>query len=256
MKVVILCGGKGIRIRDISDDLPKPMIPINGVPIIHHIMNIYSHYNFNDFVLCLGHKGWKIKEYFCNLQYQLNDITLTFANSDIVVHNDCKMPPWTITLSDTGLDSMTGCRLKQVQKYINDETFMLSYGDCVSDINIQSLVDFHYSHGKLVTVTSVRPLSRFGKMTIIDNSVVNFQEKPQISEGSINGGFFVCKPEVFEYVTTDIDCVWEGSALNRLANDGELCAYNHDGFWMPMDTTREYMLLNNICKNGNVPWRS
>lgn len=255
MKVVILCGGKGIRIRDLSEDLPKPMIPIGNYPIVHHIMTIYSRYGFNDFVLCLGYKSWKFKEYFLNFRYETSDITIDLADPAPVVENSGNVPPWKITLAQTGLNAMTGCRIKNIQKYVGNNPFMLTYGDGVSDIDISRLVAFHKSHGKLATLTSVHPTSRFGELVVENDQVFDFQEKPQTTEGLINGGFFVCEPEVFDYVSEKENCTFEQDPLKRLANDGQLMTYRHAGFWLPMDTTREYILLNNLWDRGEAPWK-
>ncbi len=256
MKVVILCGGKGIRIRDLSEDLPKPMIPIGGMPIVHHIMGIYSHYGFNEFILCLGHKSWQIKEYFLNFRFETASITVDLANAGAVEFHDAhRIPPWKVTLAETGLEAMTGCRIKRVQQHIGDNPFMLTYGDGVSDIDIKALVEFHRSHGKLATLTSVRPTSRFGELVVEHDAVKDFQEKPQTSAGLINGGFFVCEPGVFDYVSDDESCTWEQHPLQRLAREGQLMTYVHDGFWMPMDTTREYVLLNQLWNKGEASWR-
>lgn len=256
MKVVILCGGKGIRIRDLTEDLPKPMIPIGRYPIVHHIMGIYSHYGYNDFVLCLGYKGWKFKEYFLNFRYETMDITIDLSKPGAVEWNNQQViPPWKVTLAETGMEAMTGCRIKRIQKYVGNETFMLTYGDGVSDINIQKLMEFHRSHGKLVTVTSVRPASRFGELVIDGTMVKDFQEKPQTSAGLINGGFFVCEPKIFDYVVDNESCTWEQEPLKRLAHDGQLATYVHEGFWMPMDTMREYVLLNQLWNKNEAQWK-
>jgi glucose-1-phosphate cytidylyltransferase len=256
MKVVILCGGKGIRIRDLTEDLPKPMIPIGKYPIIHHIMSIYSRYGYNEFVLCLGYKSWKFKEYFLNYHCETSDITIDLAKKNAVtVHNADDEVQWKITLAETGLEAMTGCRINRIHKYVGDNTFMLTYGDGVSDIDIGKLLEFHRSHGKAATVTSVRPASRFGELVVENNAVKDFQEKPQTSAGLINGGFFVCEPAVFNYLSDDESCCWETDPLRNLACDGELMTYTHEGFWMPMDTTREHILLNNLWNRGAAPWR-
>lgn len=256
MKVVILCGGKGTRIRDLSEDLPKPMIPIGPYPIVHHIMGIYSRHGFDDFVLCLGYKSWRFKEYFLNFRYATSDVTVDLAGeSSVRLHNTADTPPWKVTLAETGLDAMTGCRVKRIQRYVGDETFMLTYGDGVSDIDVTKLLEFHRSHGRAATVTSVRPPSRFGEMVVADRQVKEFSEKPQTSAGLINGGFFVLEPEVFDYVDDDESCTWEREPMSRLARDGKLMTYVHEGFWMPMDTTREHILLNRMWNEGRAPWR-
>lgn len=258
MKVVILCGGKGTRIRDVSSELPKPMIPIGEYPILKHVMDIYGRYNFNEFVLCLGYKGWEIKEYFLNYRVETADVALDFTDSGKVQYVDKnEFPPWKIIMARTGLEAMTGCRVKRIQKYIGNETFMLTYGDGVGNIDVQALVEFHKSHGKLATITSVRPPSRFGELVVNnDNVVTSFEEKPQSIGGLINGGFFVCEPGLFDYVTDDESCVFEREPLQNLAGDGQLMAYPHEGFWMPMDTSREYLMLNKMWNEGNAPWIS
>ena len=256
MKVAILCGGKGTRIRDLTEDLPKPMIPIGPYPIVHHIMGIYSRHGFNDFVLCLGYKSWKFKEYFLNFRCATSDVTVDLADGGSVrLHNTERTPSWKVTLVETGLDAMTGARIKRIQRYIGDQTFMLTYGDGVSDIDVKQLLEFHRSHGRAATVTSVRPTSRFGELVVAGHEVKEFSEKPQTSAGLINGGFFVLEPEVFDYVTDDEDCTWEREPLSRLARDGKLMTYVHEGFWMPMDTPREHILLNQLWARGQAPWR-
>lgn len=256
MKTVILCGGKGIRIRDLSQELPKPLIPIGDLPILCHIMNIYSRNGLNDFVLCLGYKSWKIKEYFLNYKYQTGDFSLTLGEDKPPrLHNDDRSLRWNITFAETGIESMTGSRLKRVERYAGRETFMLTYGDGVGDIDIRKLLEFHQAHGKLVTVTSVRPTSRFGELEAdADGKVVSFHEKTQTSKGLINGGFFVCNPGVFEYISEDPTCMFETEPLQQLAREDELMTYVHTGFWQPMDTTREYLLLNRLWRKGDAPW--
>jgi len=254
VKTVILCGGKGTRIRDVSSEIPKPMVPIGEFPVLKHIMDIYSLHGYRDFVLCLGFKGWKIKEYFLNFRAQTADITIDMANNGAVRYADTEMPPWQITLAETGLEAMTGCRIKRIQKYVGNDRFMLTYGDGVGDVNIRALADFHQSHGKLITITSVRPPARFGELVVKNNQVTSFQEKPQAAAGYINGGFFVCEPGVFDYVTAEESCTFEREPLQRLARDGQMMTYYHDGFWMPMDTFREYALLNDMWNRGEAPW--
>jgi glucose-1-phosphate cytidylyltransferase len=255
MKVVILCGGKGTRIRDVSVELPKPMIPIGRFPIVKHIMDIYSNHDFNEFVLCLGYKGWKIKEYFLNFQAEVSDVLLDYTKRDSIQYlNLQKDIPWRIILAETGLDTMTGCRIKRVEKYIGNESFMLTYGDAVGNIDVTALVDFHKAHGKLATITSVHPFSRFGKLVVDGDTVNSFEEKPQLVDGLINGGFLVCEPGVFDYVSDDESCEFERTPLQKLASDGQLMTYTHEGFWMPMDTSREYALLNELWNRGDAPW--
>jgi len=256
MKVVILCGGKGTRIRDVSEILPKPMIPIGPKPIVEHIMEIYGSYGFDEFVLCLGYKGWKIKEYFLNYRFQTSDIAVDLGNSGKIEYADeDHLPPWRITLAETGLEAMTGARVARIKKYVEGQRFMLTYGDGVGNVDIEALLRFHESHGKLATVTSVRPPSRFGEIVIENDMVVDFQEKPQTGAGLINGGFFVCEPGVFDYLSTEDDCILERRPLQELAQDRQLMSYVHDGFWMPMDTLREYNLLNEMWDKGDPPWK-
>ncbi len=255
MKTVILCGGKGTRIRDVSGDIPKPMIPIGEFPIVKHIMDTYGLHGYREFILCLGYKGWKLKEYFLNFRAETADITIDMANNGAVSYdNSGVLPPWRVTLAETGLEAMTGCRIKRIQKHVGDNPFMLTYGDGVGDVNVSELVEFHRSHGKLVTITSVRPPARFGELVVKDNQVTSFQEKPQTAGGYINGGFFVCEPGVFDYVADDESCTFEREPLQRLARDGQMMTYCHDGFWMPMDTFREYTLLNDMWHRGEAPW--
>lgn len=254
MKTVILCGGKGTRIHNVSDTLPKPMIPIGDFPIVKHIMDIYSYHNLNEFILCLGYMGWKIKEYFLNYRAQTEDIELDLSRVGDPHYLGSTVPSWRIILAQTGLDAMTGCRIKRVQKYIGNETFLLTYGDGVADIDISALVKYHKFHGKLVTITSVRPPARFGELIVKDNIVEAFEEKPQVEEGFINAGFFVCEPGVFDYLADDDSCIFEEEPLQNLARDGQLMTYLHKGFWMPMDTLRDYNLLNDIWNKGDAPW--
>lgn len=255
MKVVILCGGKGTRIRDVSEELPKPMIPIGEFPILWHIMNIYGSHGFEEFVLCLGYQGWHIKQYFLDYRLQVSDVTVSLGDTrPVKIEGATKTPGWTVTLAETGLDAMTGCRLARVGRYLENQTFMLTYGDGVGNVDITSLLAFHRSHGKLATVTSVRPVSRFGELTVEGGRVTAFQEKPQTSAGLINGGFLVCEPGVLDYVSEEESCSFEQEPLRRLARDGQLMTYVHEGFWQPMDTSREYQLLNHLWATGEAPW--
>lgn len=254
MKVVILCGGKGIRIRDVSDELPKPMVKIGRYPILEHIMNIYGAHGHNDFVLCLGYRGWQIKEYFLNYRAATQDLELSLESGVAITHDSEPIPAWNVIMAETGLESQTGSRVSQIRKYVAGETFLLTYGDGVGDIDISALVEFHRSHGKLATITSVRPPSRFGELLTEGDQVTEFQEKPQAHGGYINGGFFVCEPGVFDYLSDDPRLSFEQEPLRRLAEDGELMTFKHDGFWMPMDTSREYILLNDMWRRGDPPW--
>lgn len=255
MKVVLLCGGKGTRIRDVSEELPKPMIPIGRDPILRHIMGIYGAAGHRDFVLCLGHLGWRIRHYFTHLSTEGADVELDFRRGGQPrVLEDRPLPPWRVTLAETGAEAMTGARLKRVQRYVGDSTFLMTYGDGLADLDLHALVAFHRAHGKLATVTAVRPPSRFGELELDGPAVASFQEKPQVSEGRINGGYFVLEPQVFDYLTEDDSCVFERQPLQRLAADGQMMAFRHDGFWMPMDTPREYARLNEIWASGAAPW--
>lgn len=255
MKAVILCGGKGIRIRDLSEDLPKPMIPIGPYPIVVHIMHIFARHGVREFVLCLGYKAWRFKELFLNYRFETSDITVDLAGQGVVeVHDSGSAPPWRVTLAHTGENAMTGARIKRVQKYVGEETFFLTYGDGVGDVDVSKLLQFHRAHGRAATVTGVRPPSRFGEMVVEASRVVAFEEKPQTSAGLINGGFFVCEPRVFDHVADRDDCTWEKEPMQELARGGDLMAYEHTGFWMPMDTTREFQQLNRLWDAGDPPW--
>jgi glucose-1-phosphate cytidylyltransferase len=254
MKVVLLAGGFGTRISEESDLKPKPMIEIGGKPILWHIMKLYSHYGYNDFVILLGYKSYVIKEYFANYFLHQSDVTIDLKNNNMEIHNNSS-EPWKVTLVDTGLNTMTGGRIKRAQKYIGDETFMLTYGDGVSDVDIESLVACHREHGKAITMTSVQPEGRFGALDIEDgNRVKSFIEKPKGDGHWINGGFFVCEPKVFDYITEGDETVFEQSPLVNLANDGEMIAYKHTGFWKPMDTLRDKVKLNEMYDNNKAPW--
>jgi glucose-1-phosphate cytidylyltransferase len=253
VKVVILAGGLGTRLSEETDLRPKPMVEIGGKPILWHIMKVYSHYGFNDFVICLGYKGYVIKEYFANYFLHHADVTIDLKKNGLEVH-DCKAEPWKISLVDTGVNTMTGGRIKRVERYIGKEMFMLTYGDGVANINLRSLLRFHSKHGKYVTVTSVQPAGRFGTLTLGDrNHVTSFLEKPKGDGGWINGGFFVLGPQVFKYIKGD-DTFWEREPLTNLARDNELVAYRHSGFWKAMDTLRDKHELDELCANGEAPW--
>jgi|TARA_B100000768_G_C11283483_1_gene380258 glucose-1-phosphate cytidylyltransferase len=256
MKVVILAGGFGTRIRDVAEDIPKPMIPIGPYPIILHIMKSYAHYGHKEFVICLGHKGKDIKDFFLNYEPFTRDFTISFGNDGgIDYHSNHDEQDWKITLADTGLKSMTGSRISKIKKYIDDENFMLTYGDGVSDVDIDKLMDFHKSHGKTLTVTGVRPPGRFGEM--VSNSeglITEFNEKPQATEGRISGGYFVANKKIFDYVEDVEDLVFEQDPMRNIVNDGEMMVFKHDGFWQPMDTSREYQLLNDLYSKNKAPW--
>lgn len=259
MKTVILCGGMGTRIRDVSENIPKPMIPIGRQPILWHIMKIYSFCEFNEFILCLGYKGQIIKEFFLNYYTMVNDITVDLSTPNTIEYHDGNnRENWKVTLADTGVDTMTGARVARIKKYLgSDENFMLTYGDGLADIDIRALVKFHKSHGKMVTVTGVHPAGRFGEMELSENGRVRaFAEKPQVSEGHINGGFLVMRREfIDQYLSEDSDLVLEQSPLSQCAKDGDLVSFNHDGYWQPMDTYREYRMLNKLWTEGKAPWK-
>lgn len=257
MKVVILCGGLGTRLREETEYRPKPMIEIGGRPVLWHIMKMYARHGFADFVLCLGYKGQVIREYFLDYHAMNADFTIRLGvKPKLTYHNRDGIENWGVTLAETGAETMTGARLARVAKYARGGTFMLTYGDGVADVNIRDLVKFHRSHGKLVTVTGVRPPSRFGEMDIKDNRVLSFNEKPQVSQGLINGGFFVMEPGFLRYLSDDPGCVLEQEPLQRCAQDGQLMIYRHEGFWQPMDTFREYELLNRLWSAGQAPWKT
>lgn len=254
MKVVILAGGYGTRISEESQLKPKPMIEIGDKPILWHIMKIYSHFGFNDFVVCLGYKGYYIKEYFSHYYLHESNVTFDFRKENEMIVHDYTAEPWRVTLVDTGKDTMTGGRLKRVRPYVGDNTFMLTYGDGLSDLDIRKLAGYHVSHGKLATVTATQPAGRFGSLDLdADSRVRKFAEKPNGDGGWINAGFFVMEPEVFDYIEGD-DTVLEKEPLERLAADGQLMAYRYGGFWQPMDTLRDKKLLDDLWKSGKAPW--
>lgn len=254
MKVLLLAGGFGTRLSEETEIRPKPMVEICGRPILWHIMKTYSQYGFNEFVVLLGYKGYYIKEYFANYFLHQSDVTIDMSNGSMEVHNNSS-EPWKITLIDTGLHSMTGGRIKRAKEFIGDETFMLTYGDGVADININDLVQFHKSHGKTITMTSAQPDGRFGALNIDNNNqVLEFKEKPKGDGSWINAGYFVCEPKVFEYILDGDSTVFEQEPLKNLAKDGEIFTFKHDGFWMPMDTLRDKIKLNEMCEQKQAPW--
>ncbi len=259
MKAVILCGGQGTRIRDASEVLPKPMLPIGGKPIVWHIMKMYARHGVREFVLCLGYKGWLIKEFFLNYRAMTTDVTVTLGRHDALEfsgrHDE---EDWRVTLAETGEETMTGGRVAAVRRYVEgDEPFLLTYGDGVSDLDIGRTIELHRAHEKVATVTAVRPPGRFGEMRIEDGRVVEFNEKPQATEGFISGGFFVCDARrIWSYLGDDPSTALEREPMQRLARDGELAAFEHTGFWQPMDTAREYGLLNELWASGKAPWKT
>jgi glucose-1-phosphate cytidylyltransferase len=256
MKVVILCGGKGTRLREETEYRPKPMVPIGDRPILWHIMKIYACHGFNEFVLCLGYKGELIKDYFLKYRHMAGDFTLHLRNHAEIVHHDPGFDEnWTVTLANTGADTMTGGRVKRIEKYIPDDTFMLTYGDGVGNVDIQALLAFHRSHGRIATLTGVRPAGRFGELVTDRGRVTEFNEKPQTSGGQINGGFFVFSRRVFDFLSGDSREILEQEPLRQLAARGELMCFSHEGFWQPMDTYREFELLNDLWARGQAPWK-
>jgi glucose-1-phosphate cytidylyltransferase len=256
MKVVIFAGGLGTRIAEETGTRPKPMVEIGGKPILWHIMKIYSHYGFNEFVICLGYKGFLIKEYFMQYFLHNSDITIELGNNKLDVHYT-NTDPFKVTLIDTGVETKTAGRLKRVRQYVGDDDFMLTYGDGVSDIKIRDLLRFHRSHGKIATVTAIQPEARFGGMELGDDGVVKlFKEKPKGDGKWINGGFFVLSPEVFKYLDGDMDEVmWEDSPMEHLSRDGQLMAYKHPGFWKCMDAMRDKLELEALWQKNQAKWR-
>ena len=254
MKAVILAGGLGTRISEETHLKPKPMIEIGGKPILWHIMKLYSAHGINDFVVCCGYKGYIIKEYFANYFLHMSDVTFDMVNNEMQVHQR-KAEPWRVTLVDTGEETLTGGRLKRVADYVKDEeAFCFTYGDGVANVNISSLIDFHKKNGKLATVTAVQPPGRYGALNMQDSLVKGFTEKPKGDGGWINGGFFVLSPKCLNYVLND-QSSWEGEPLTRLAKDGQLMAFEHAGFWQPMDTLREKNQLEDLWQSGDAPWK-
>ena len=256
MKTVILCGGLGTRLREETEFRPKPLVDIGGRPILWHIMKLYAHYGFREFILCLGYRGNMIKEYFLNYEAMNNDFTICLGRKAHIQYNgDHEEQDFWVTLAETGAESMTGGRLKRVHKYLeNEDRFMLTYGDGVSDVDIQKLLEFHNNHGKVATVTTFRPVSRFGILDInASHEVKNFIEKPK-SDAWASAGFFVFEKRIFNYLDGD-ETVLERAPLERLAEEGQLMAYNHEGFFFAMDTYREYQVLNDLWKSGEAPWR-
>jgi glucose-1-phosphate cytidylyltransferase len=254
MKVLMLAGGFGTRLSEETDIKPKPMVEVGGKPILWHIMKTYSHYGINEFVILLGYKGYYIKEYFANYFLHQSDVTIDMSNGDIQVHNNSS-EPWKVTLLNTGLNAMTGARIKKAKSHIGNEPFMLTYGDGVADINIKETLKFHQKHGKLMTMTSAQPDGRFGALNIDENDkVVEFKEKPKGDGSWINAGYFICQPEVLNYIEDGDDVVFEQEPLKDLAKDGQIYTYKHNSFWMPMDSLRDKIKLNKMCENQNAPW--
>ena len=259
MKVVILCGGKGTRIREVTEVLPKPMVAIGGMPILWHIMKEYAHHNIKEFVLCLGYKGWEIKEFFLNYKTICHDFTLSLGdNQATTFHEDVAESDWRVTLADTGEDTMTGARVWRIRKYLQGEDhFCLTYGDGLADVDIEKLVEFHKKSGKIGTITAVLPSSRFGEIGLEDSMVTHFNEKPNVGKGWINGGFMVFdNKRIWDYLWPDDSLVLERETLPALVKDKQLAAYRHSGFWFGMDTPRELALLNEMWASNKAPWKN
>ena len=254
MKVLILAGGYGTRLSEETNIVPKPMVEIGGRPIIWHIMKLYSHYGFNDFVILLGYKGYSIKEFFANYFLHQSDVTIDLTTGEMEVHKN-ESEPWKVTLLETGLQTMTGGRIKRASSIINDSPFLLTYGDGVADVNIGDLVKYHKDHGKMLTMTSIQPEGRFGAIELADHNVVtSFREKPKGDGAWINGGYFVCQPQVLDYIVND-SMIFEKEPLETLAAESQLVAYKHDGFWKCMDTLRDKMQLNDMWDAGKAKWK-
>lgn len=257
MKTIILCGGYGTRIREVADNIPKPMIPVGRFPILWHLMKYYASYGHRDFVLCLGYKAQLIKDFFLNYDVQTRDCTVTIGKgAAIEFHTPSEQAEWRVSLVDTGLETMTGGRVKKVRDYIgDDEEFMLTYGDGVSNVDIDALIRFHRAHGRVLTVTGVRPPGRFGELMCDEQSLVTeFNEKPQATGGLISGGFFVCRRELFDYLDDRDDLVFEQEPMRALVRDRQLGVYEHANFWQCMDTSRDWQLLNGMLEQKKAPW--
>ncbi len=257
MKVVILCGGFGTRIRDVADDIPKPMIPIGNYPILLHIMKYYAFYGHKEFILCLGYKSSSIKDFFINYEAHTSDFTLCMGDKKtICFHDKDRFLDWKITLAETGVHSMTGARIMKIKKYLGkDENFMLQYGDGVGNVDLDALVKFHLKHKKILTVTGVRPPGRFGELVAESNGTVQeFNEKTQATGGRISGGFFVCKKSIFQYLSQSENLMFEQGPMQAIVADNQMMMFEHDGFWQPMDTARDYALLNALYTEGKAPW--
>ncbi len=254
MKVLILAGGYGTRLSEETDMKPKPMVTIGQMPILWHIMKHYASYGFNEFVILLGYRGYYIKEFFSNYFLHSNDVTIDLKKNDIIFHNN-ESEPWKITLLDTGLDTMTGGRIKRVSKYVNNERFLLTYGDGLSNINIKELVSFHEDKEKLLTMTAVQPIGRYGAISIDNDLVKSFIEKPRENGSWINGGFFVCEPNIFDYIEGD-NTIFEEDPIRNLVMDHQVAAFQHKGFWGCMDTLRDKLLLNQMWEKNEAPWKN
>ena len=255
MKVIILAGGWGSRLGQLTESIPKPMVAIGNKPVLWHIMKIYSFYGFNDFIIALGVKGHIIKDYFYNFESRNNDFTVDLSSGDIKYHNKHNESDWNVTLVDTGLNTLKGGRIKRLKKYLTDDINMITYGDGVADVNIKKLVEYHKSHGKTITVTGVHPPARFGELKEMNGRIVAFEEKPQTSVGLINGGYMVFNRDLLDYLTPDEDCDFEFNALEKLTKEGEAMVYKHDGSWECMDHERDVEYLNNLWVNNKSFWK-
>ena len=254
MKAVILAGGLGTRISEETSSKPKPLIEIGGMPILWHVMKIYSSYGINDFVICCGYKGYLIKEYFANYSLHMSDVTFDMKNDSIEVHHN-SVEPWKVTLVDTGLETLTGGRLRRVKKYVDNETFCFTYGDGVGNVNISELIQFHKKNKKMGTITAVQPPGRWGTLEIKNDDVIKFKEKPTGDENWINGGFFVLEPKIFDYLKND-STVWEKEPLEKLSQERSLSAYKHNGFWHAVDTLRDKNYLEELWVSGKADWKT
>jgi len=256
MSLVILAGGMGLRLREETERIPKPLVGIGEYPMVWHIMKLYHHHGLPHFIFCLGYKGWLIKEYFLRYREHVSDFTLSSKNDHRpLLHNATPEEDWDVTLAETGLKSATGARLKQVGKYIRGDTFMCTYGDGLGSVDIRALLDFHYEQGRIGTVTGVRPRSRYGEMSVDGATAIEFNEKPALAEGFVNGGFFVFQREFLDRLNDDPDLYFEREPMQRLARDGELAVYPHDGYWLGMDTFRDFTELNDLWSSGEAPWK-
>ena len=253
MKVVILAGGMGTRISEETSIRPKPMVEIGGKPILWHIMKIYSSYGLHDFIICLGYKGYVIKEYFANYFLHMSDVTIDMTQNRMEVHQN-SAEPWRVTLVDTGENTMTGGRIRRVRSYLGEDDFCCTYGDGVGDVNISRLIEFHKAKGTLATLTATKPPGRFGSINMSENKILNFQEKPEGDGAWINGGFFVLNPKIIDYIDGD-ETIWERSPMESLAREGQISAYLHEGFWQPMDTLRDKTHLEELWSSGKAPWK-
>jgi glucose-1-phosphate cytidylyltransferase len=256
LPVVILCGGKGTRLREETEVRPKPMVEIGGMPILWHIMKIYGHHGIERFILCLGYKGWVIKQYFLRYHEMMRDFTVSMNETDgPAFHNRKGEERWSVTCAETGEETATGGRLWQVRDYLETDTFFFTYGDAVGDVDIDKLLEYHYAQGRIATVTGVHPTSRYGEITVDGGVALEFNEKPTVPEGVVSGGFFVFQKEVFDYLDENPALLLEHAPLQNLARDNQLAVYVHEGYWEPMDTYRDYLHLNKLWRDGSPPWK-